>query len=70
MLFEINYGHYWLMDKNVKSANICIEKEYLEKMIDRKNFIVENVTDGYWRNFKMQIVNDYQDIWVIKKSCK
>lgn len=68
MVFEINKGHYRLMDKKVKSANICIETGYLKNMIDRNRFSTEKTIEGYWKNFNIQIGNDYQDIFVIKKS--
>ena len=67
ILFESDKGHYWLMDDDVKSANICIEFEYLKTMIHKNGLDLEQNIDGYWRNFSNQIGNDYQDICVMKK---
>ncbi|MES2617090.1 MAG: class I SAM-dependent methyltransferase [Bacteroidota bacterium] len=65
--FEVDKGHYWLMDENVTSANICIESNYLKAMIAKKGFTIDNTMDGYWRNFTQQTGNYYQDICVFKK---
>ncbi|MES2431542.1 MAG: class I SAM-dependent methyltransferase [Bacteroidota bacterium] len=68
MLFEVDKEHYWLMDKNVTSANICIEKDHLKKMVEKNDLMLDKNVDGYWRNFNLKNENDYQDIWVIMKN--
>ncbi len=67
IIFESDRGNYWLMNDTVTSANICIESEQLKKMISQNGFTIEKIVDGYWRDFKNQHGNDYQDIVVIRK---
>ncbi len=58
-----------LMDKNVKSANIAFDKEYLFDLIRENNMTIVNYLPGYWRNPKQtEGYLDFQDIVIFRKN--
>lgn len=65
--FGVDMGNYLLIDKHVKSANICIQFNYLVEMINSSGLTISKKIDGYWRQFENQLGNDYQDILVFEK---
>lgn len=65
--FQVDYGNCRLMDDEVKSANICIELDYLKKLILNSGFKIEKNIDGYWRQFENQNGNYYQDMIIFSK---
>ncbi len=66
--FPIQKKGYRLMDAQVKSANIAIEKVNLENIIFSSGLKIIKLIEGYWENgFKKQEI-DFQDILILDKS--
>ena len=56
------------MSENVKSGNIAIHKNRLNQMLERENFEVITIVDGFWKDSHPNgSKNEYQDIVVFKK---
>lgn len=65
--FPFDYGHYRLMDKTVKSANVALDEKYLLELCSGTGFeIIQNVK-GYWHQNIQQGQNDFQDYLILKK---
>lgn len=66
--FPFAYGHYSLMDKSVKEANIAFKKEYLMDLLKAHNFEITNFVRGNWSGLEADIYDQHQDIFVFKKK--
>ncbi len=65
--FPFDYGHYRLMDKTVKSANVALNKDYLLALCKKSGFEVIKYVQGYWQKHISQGDNDFQDYIILKK---
>ncbi|MGB3345557.1 MAG: methyltransferase domain-containing protein [Aequorivita sp.] len=66
--FPVKKDGFRLMSENVKSGNIAIHKNKLRRMLERENFEVIAIVDGFWKdNHPDGTKNEYQDIVVFKK---
>lgn len=65
--FPYNFGSYSLMDKSVKEANIGFQKEYILNLLVENGFEVTEFIRGNWSGAKPGILNEHQDILIIKK---
>ncbi len=66
--FKYDYGHYALMDKKVKSANVGYDIKYLLSYVEQCGFTIEQSIKGFWsaeRNGKSAIT--FQDVLVLRK---
>lgn len=63
--FTEDFGHYYLMDKSVKEANVAFDREYLFKKFDDNGLEVIHDLPGYWRDGNENAHVDYQDIVVL-----
>jgi SAM-dependent methyltransferase len=66
--FRFEYDNYFLMDKNVKSANVCYKKDYLISIINNSGFDIIGATKGYWSGSPKIRYLGFQDILVLKKK--
>jgi ubiquinone/menaquinone biosynthesis C-methylase UbiE len=67
MNFEFNKGHYFLMNENVKEANIAFEEEYLLSGLGNYNFQIDSVDYGYWSGRSKSVYSDFQDSIIFSK---
>jgi ubiquinone/menaquinone biosynthesis C-methylase UbiE len=65
--FSEDLGHYFLMDKSVKEANVAFSKDYLFNEFKTSQLEVLHNLPGWWRDGNASIHVDYQDIVVLKK---
>ncbi|HMP25348.1 MAG TPA: class I SAM-dependent methyltransferase [Saprospiraceae bacterium] len=65
--FPFEYDNYYLMDKKVKSANVCFKKTYLTKIIENAGFQIVDEIKGYWSGSSKIHYLGFQDIIVLKK---
>lgn len=65
--FDYEYEHYYLMDKNVKSANVCFKKDYLDSVIVKNGFTIQSAIRGSWFGIKNGNNLAFQDIYVLVK---
>ncbi len=65
--FDSEYQNYYLMDKNVTSANVCFKKHYLNAIIAKSGFTIQTMTRGSW--FGIENGNDlaFQDVLILVK---
>jgi len=66
-IFKVNKTNYWLMDEVVISANIAIQKKYLEEIANNNGLKITNIIRGYWNSNTPIKDNDYQDIVIFEK---
>ena len=66
--FPYDYGHYYLMDQKVKSANVALDLSYLISLIEKNGFILEKYVKGYWQKHVPHENNDFQDYMILKKK--
>ncbi|MEW5677196.1 class I SAM-dependent methyltransferase [Flavobacterium enshiense] len=65
--FLYNFGNYYLMDKNVKEANVAYQKKYIMDTLKKYNFEVSHFIKGNWSGASETELNEHQDIIIIKK---
>lgn len=66
--FPYDYGHYRLMDKKVKSANVAYGENYLrQRLVLDKPLELEAIHYGYWCGREKEGCKDFQDIVLLKK---
>lgn len=65
--FPFEYGHYRLMDDEVKSANVAFEENYLLKLARQKGFTVRHLFYGSWRGLPKENCKEFQDIVILEK---
>ena len=66
--FEYYFGHYSLMDKDVKAANVAYNQDYLLAEIAKIGFVVTATINGYWCGREKTTFNDFQDTLVLQKK--
>ena len=67
--FPFDYGHYRLMDKKVKSANVAFKEQYLrQRLLLDKALQIKQIHYGYWCGRNKQSCKDFQDIVLFRKS--
>lgn len=65
--FLHNFGNYFLMDKNVKEANVAYKKKYIMDTLKKHNFEVTNFIKGSWSGTHENEFSEHQDIIIFKK---
>ena len=66
--FPHDYGHYRLMDENVKSANVAYEETYLQQnLIADAQLKLKAAYYGYWCGRPKLDTKDFQDILILEK---
>lgn len=65
--FPHNYGEYYLMDKNVKEANVAFKKSYIETLLLQNNLELIHFIKGNWSGIQNTILKEHQDILIFKK---
>ena len=66
--FPYDYGHYRLMNDEIKSANIAFEIDYLKKeLITANNLKAEALHLGWWCGRERKNCVSFQDIAVLRK---
>ena len=66
--FPHDFGNYFLMDKNVKAANIAFEESYLEGIIIKAGLKKKHQINGFWCEGKKREGASFQDILIFKKK--
>lgn len=65
--FPHNFGNYYLMDKNVKEANVAFKKSYIEELLKKNNLELTHFIKGNWSGIQNTELNEHQDIVIFKK---
>lgn len=65
--FPHNFGHYHLMDKSVKEANVAFKKSYIEALLKKNNLELTHFIKGNWSGIQNTELNEHQDIVIFKK---
>ncbi len=69
--FPYNYGHYRLMDNEVKSANVAFEKSFLkEKLIEQNGFLIRHLFPGSWNGQPIKESKEFQDLVILERADK
>jgi len=58
---------YYLLDNNVKEANVAYKEKFLLQMIEKNNLKVERLYNGFWTGRPKNDCVDFQDTLVLKK---
>ena len=66
--FPYGYGHYRLMDDEVKSANVAFEESYLRSVFEKHRLEVRHLFYGSWRDGRVIDCKDFQDIVILEKK--
>lgn len=66
--FPYPMGHYSLMDKSVKEANVAYQKSYVLNLLIENGFEVTHFFRGSWSGMTPGELNEHQDILIIKKN--
>ncbi|MDC8001605.1 methyltransferase domain-containing protein [Aequorivita todarodis] len=67
--FPVKKEGYRLMNENVKSGNIAIDKTKLSEMLTKENFELAKIIDGFWKDkIRDTAKAEYQDMVVFKKG--
>jgi hypothetical protein len=65
--FPFDKGNYRLMSDEVKSANIALKENFLEKIILDVGLRRLKTIEGFWKiDVKNQNCNDFQDIIIME----
>jgi SAM-dependent methyltransferase len=65
--FPHNFGNYFLMDKNVKEANVAFKKSYIMDVLNINNLELTHFIKGSWSGQQNTQLNEHQDIVIFKK---
>lgn len=65
--FPYDYGHYRLMDKQVKSANVAFAESYIENLVQSAGLSIAKCFYGYWCGRPKPQCEDFQDVLILKK---
>ncbi len=63
--FPFDYGHYCLMNNQVKGANVAYRSSWLLKLIVEKGFCIKHQLPGFWLTGKKE--HEFQDILILQK---
>jgi SAM-dependent methyltransferase len=66
--FPYEMGHYSLMDKKVKEANVAYKKEYIMELLAENNFEVVHFFRGNWSGIEADLFDLHQDVIILKKK--
>ncbi len=66
--FPYDFGNYFLMDKNVKEANVAYKKNYITELLRKNNLEIVNFIRGNWSGIQNGILKEHQDIIIFKKA--
>lgn len=66
--FVHDYGHYALIDPDVKEANIAFEQSWLADVIDEAGLMVAANWPGYWPGRDKQQCEGFQDTLLLQKK--
>ncbi|MGB0391861.1 MAG: hypothetical protein ACPGD5_09835, partial [Salibacteraceae bacterium] len=59
---------YYLMDANVKGANVAFEEKYLlQEIIKEDRFKIHKKSYGHWCGREKSECFDFQDVYIIEK---
>ena len=64
--FSYEYEHHFLMNKNVKSANVAYKEEFLKKLIKSTQLSIDNIFYGWWCGRTKKNSVQFQDVVVFK----
>ncbi len=62
--FPFDYGHYRLMDRRVRSANVAIDAHWLEARLSEAGFAITHRFEGSWKGGEGP---DFQDILILER---
>ena len=65
-VFRHDFGHYALMDKKVKSANVAFRRAYLEQLVKDAGFERAYEVKGAWCGREKGMYIGFQDVWVLR----
>lgn len=65
--FPYDFGNYFLMDKNVKEANVAYKKRYISELLKKNNLEIAQFIQGNWSGTQDGILNEHQDVVIFKK---
>ena len=65
--FPHDYGHYRLMDDQVKSANVAFETSFLFNALAQNGLSLCHFFPGYWRTGNRQENTAFQDVVIMGK---
>lgn len=65
--FVHDYGHYALIDPEVKEANIAFEQVWLEKSIRQAGLEIAGYWPGYWPGRDKNACEGFQDTLLLRK---
>ena len=66
--FPHDYGHYRLMDKKVKRANVAYTEEYLQMLMSQNDLYLEKCRKGYWKDIANgESGSIFQDVLILRK---
>ncbi len=65
--FIYEFENYFLMDKNVKAANVCFKRDYLLSIIKSTGFKIVREIKGSWSGSPKEHYLGFQDILVLQK---
>jgi SAM-dependent methyltransferase len=66
--FVHDYGHYALIDPEVKEANIAFEQNWLWEAIDAAGLTIAGNWPGYWPGRNKQQCEGFQDTLLLQKK--
>lgn len=66
--FKFNYGHYSVMDKTVKEANVAYKKDYIFNLLQSQGLEITHFMRGYWSGIAPSGINEHQDTIIFKKK--
>ncbi|MBK8053320.1 MAG: class I SAM-dependent methyltransferase [Saprospiraceae bacterium] len=65
LIFNFDFGHYSLLDKDVKEANIAFKEEYILHLLEKNKLRVTLIEYGYWSGREKHSCFDFQDIIIV-----
>lgn len=66
--FPYDYGHYRLMDRKVKAANVAYREDYLLPLLKERGFKILHYLPGYWSGRPRPESHSFQDVLVLKNT--
>lgn len=66
--FSYDYGHYRLLDKKVKEANIAFDEAFIHSLAEKHQLSIKHSIKGWWRGIEKTDKIDFQDIIVFEKK--
>ncbi|MCS6981040.1 MAG: class I SAM-dependent methyltransferase [Flavobacteriales bacterium] len=66
--FPFVHGHYALMSRRVKRANVAYRFDFLEKVSEDCGFRILKTIEGAWKGQQMHHPVAFQDVWVLERQ--